>query len=95
MKCKLESGRTHQIRVHLTSLGHNIVGDPLYGGKRTKNTDRLPIKSQSVLKHWNRQALHAFRLGFKHPKSGEFKQFETAPPGDMLKLIESGDQLLE
>ena len=92
LECQLETGRTHQIRVHLTSLGHNIVGDPLYGGKRTKTTDRLPIESQSILKHWNRQALHAFRLGFNHPKSSEFKQFETAPPSDMIELIKSGDQ---
>ena len=95
--CKLLTGRTHQIRVHLNYIGNSIIGDPLYfGGKKSflknkyNNTD-FKKKSESlfVLKNFNRQALHAFQLGFKHPRFNKKLHFETKLPNDMENLINS------
>ncbi len=75
IECSLETGRTHQIRVHLASLGHGLVGDPVYG----KRDPRLPA--------FERQALHAKRLGLVHPGSGESMLWEVDLPEDMLVLL--------
>lgn len=75
--CRLETGRTHQIRVHMAHIGHGLVGDPVYGGRR-----KLPGGLT-----FSRQALHAGVLGFTHPVSGEHLRFETPLPGDMEKLL--------
>lgn len=74
LECKLETGRTHQIRVHLDFIGHPLAGDPVYGPKRT-----LPI---------NGQALHAQVLGFEHPRTGEYLEFSTEIPKDLQKIID-------
>ena len=74
IECRLETGRTHQIRVHLTHKGHPLIGDKLYGGARTPP--------------FPRQALHAYKLAFDHPLSGESMRFEIALPEDMRALIE-------
>ena len=66
--CTLHSGRTHQIRVHLHHLGHPVLGDKVYGGKFAKS--------------FPRQMLHAWKLGFEHPRTGEWKRFEAPPPSD-------------
>jgi len=79
LRCRLETGRTHQIRVHMQSLGHPLVGDPVYGNKR-----RGP---NAVIAAFPRQALHAARLVFQHPESGKTVAWETAPPADMRELI--------
>jgi 23S rRNA pseudouridine1911/1915/1917 synthase len=86
LSLKLETGRTHQIRVHLAHLGHPVLGDPKYGGRRKKLTSlRQAARTigQELLKVMPRQALHAKVLGFKHPLTGTIMQFEADLPEDM------------
>ncbi len=84
--CRLETGRTHQIRVHLASIGHPIMGDDVYGsGFRTKTT-LLPPAAQAALGALGRQALHAHILSVKHPSNGEFLQFRSELPSDLARL---------
>ena len=73
VECKLETGRTHQIRVHMKYIGHPIVGDPIYNSKKT-----LPIEGQ---------ALHAKLLGFTHPRTKEYLEFDSEIPADMINII--------
>jgi 23S rRNA pseudouridine1911/1915/1917 synthase len=83
---ELETGRTHQIRVHLAHLGYPLVGDPLYGGRR-----RLPAGASAAvlaeLAGFKRQALHAARLGLRHPASGAELDFEVPVPADFAALL--------
>jgi 23S rRNA pseudouridine1911/1915/1917 synthase len=83
---ELETGRTHQIRVHFAHLGYPLVGDPLYGGRR-----RLPAAASAAvvarLSGFKRQALHAARLGFAHPASGKALSFEAPLPADLAALL--------
>lgn len=85
LEAKIETGRTHQIRVHLSALGHPIVGDSVYGGsKRIVESPAL----RAALKKLSRQALHAGRLSFAHPVTGKEMTFESAPPEDMAEVID-------
>jgi len=78
LRCTLETGRTHQIRVHLAAIGHPLVGDPAYGGRRA-----------SGLPDFHRQALHAARLGLLHPASGKRMAWDAPPPADLAALIDA------
>ena len=82
IECRLETGRTHQVRVHCASIGHPLLGDPLYG--------RTPAKLRPILKDlgFARQALHAASLGFEHPVTGEWIEFHSDLPPDMGELID-------
>lgn len=82
IECRLETGRTHQVRVHCASIGHALLGDPVYG--RTPKTLRGLLDEL----HFKRQALHAARLGFRHPISGESLDFRAEMPADMRELID-------
>lgn len=87
----LETGRTHQIRVHFAHRGHPVVGDPIYGGRKKALGGIAPERRRAgarALKIMGRQALHAWRLEFRHPRSGESLAFEAEPPGDMNELLE-------
>jgi 23S rRNA pseudouridine1911/1915/1917 synthase len=81
LECSLETGRTHQIRVHLHSIGHPLVGDPVYGGRATRHS--LP----TVARHFHRQALHAKRLELTHPVTGARLHWESPLPPDLGQLL--------
>ena len=85
--CKLESGRTHQIRVHLNYIGNSIIGDPLYGGSK-----KISTREDSVLNiahEFRRQALHAKSLEFIHPSKQDPVRFSAPLPYDMQTLVEA------
>ena len=75
LTCELETGRTHQIRVHLASIGHPLEGDPVYGGTGARKLER--------------QALHAWKLAFHHPGTGKVVRFEAPPPADFNALVKA------
>ena len=87
IRCKLETGRTHQIRVHLSHVGHSLIGDPIYGGRV-----RFPKKANEELKdallNFKRQALHSKKLTLTHPISGEIMSWKAPLPDDMQRLLE-------
>lgn len=89
VECRLETGRTHQIRVHMTAIGHPLLGDPTYGGRQRTRKTRLPPEAQAALERLGRQALHAHHLGFEHPVTGERLEFDAPLPPDMADLLGS------
>ncbi len=94
VSCRLLTGRTHQIRVHLAHLGHPLLGDPVYGAGFKSKMARLAPHAQACLKTLSRQALHAARLGFEHPVTGERLNFSAPLPQDLdelRKALKSGE----
>jgi 23S rRNA pseudouridine1911/1915/1917 synthase len=87
LECRLATGRTHQIRVHLASRGHPLVGDPVYLRRIPATARLLEEVTRRVLLDFPRQALHATRLGFTHPRTGRALSFTTSPPADMRDLL--------
>jgi 23S rRNA pseudouridine1911/1915/1917 synthase len=86
IECRLETGRTHQIRVHLAAIGHPLLGDDVYGpGFKTKAV-HLGESAQKALEALGRQALHAYVLGFQHPVNHEYLDFRSELPGDLATL---------
>ena len=93
LTCTLATGRTHQIRVHLSAQGHPLVGDPVYLRRVPAAARGLPEPSRHALLDFPRQALHAARLGFRHPRTGQPMLFETPPPSDLAALLTDLNQL--
>lgn len=91
IECWLETGRTHQIRVHMAHAGHGLVGDPVYGGKRKLARGALSETAAAAVASFSRQALHAAVLGFVHPVTRDEMRFEAPLPDDFSDLL----QLLE
>ena len=89
LRCELETGRTHQIRVHMAHAGHPLLGDPVYGAGFRSSASKLSEPARTALKSLNRQALHAAVLGFDHPSSGKPMWFESHTPGDFAALLEA------
>jgi 23S rRNA pseudouridine1911/1915/1917 synthase len=86
IRCELETGRTHQIRVHMAHIGHPLVADPLYAPGFATKSNRLPEAAKVVVETLGRQALHAAELGFEHPTTGEEMFFEAPLPSDLQSL---------
>ena len=84
LHCRLVTGRTHQVRVHMAHIGHALIGDPLYAGRQWRNLDE---PAASACRDFPRQALHAWRLEFDHPATGERVAFEAPIPDDLRALL--------
>lgn len=94
LKLRLETGRTHQIRVHLSEAKHPLLGDSVYGGDARLGNIK-DVKLRSLIKELGRQALHAKTLGFIHPSSGEYVEFDSDLPEDMQRIIDYLDTKAE
>lgn len=87
VECRLETGRTHQIRVHMAHIGHPLVGDMDYGSAYKTKANRLPDPLGQIVRDFHRQALHARLLAFEHPSTGEIMRFEAEMPDDMAGMV--------
>jgi 23S rRNA pseudouridine1911/1915/1917 synthase len=87
-RVRLETGRTHQIRVHFEHIGYPIVGDPVYGGRKRMPAGATPAL-RAALDQFKRQALHAAKLTFTHPKKGGRVSYEAPLPADLRELLDT------
>ncbi|SDE42059.1 ribosomal large subunit pseudouridine synthase D [Limimaricola pyoseonensis] len=87
VECRLETGRTHQIRVHMAHAGHALIGDPVYGGRRKLSEKAVGPDAAALAAAFPRQALHAASLGFRHPVTREALSFDSPMPADMAELL--------
>ncbi len=87
VECRLSTGRTHQIRVHMSNLGHPVIGDPLYGGGNPKRLRAADLEIRKAILDYKNQALHAFLLGFNHPFTNEAVRFESKLPNRINNLM--------
>ena len=94
VECRLETGRTHQVRVHMAHYGHALIGDPLYARRIRFPKNTVPETITNTLNEFPRQALHAARLGFLHPISGKRFTFSSELPNDMGQLVSCLDEVL-
>lgn len=85
VECKLETGRTHQIRVHLSAIGHSVIGDAVYGNRRKSLSD-VDDETKNLVNNFPRQALHSYKISFLHPFSKEEMEFEVGLPEDIEHL---------
>lgn len=88
LECKLDTGRTHQIRIHLNYKNLPVIGDPVYNESQAKYLSRMPSEIKSIVSNFSRQALHAYKLEFIHPILDEVMEFEIDLPNDMSSLWE-------
>jgi 23S rRNA pseudouridine1911/1915/1917 synthase len=93
LECRLETGRTHQVRVHLASIGTPLIGDPVYGTGFKSKLRKLPLAAQDKLASFKRQALHAAALTFVHPLTGTLLEFNSPLPDDFAMIVEALKEL--
>lgn len=93
LECRLETGRTHQIRVHLSHIGHPLIGDVEYGAAFKTKANKLPPETAAIVSAFRRQALHAYLLQFEHPANSKTMRFEAPPPADMKALLSAFEAL--
>lgn len=89
VECRLETGRTHQIRVHMAHIGNPLVGDQEYGAAFKTKANLLPDEAKRAVNKFHRQALHAYLLAFEHPTTGKTMRFEAPIPADLQKVIDA------